>query len=60
MTPTEHEALIDRHERLMIEANDRTERQIHAAAFLAAIERRNAERTPEEVEHLEHERGLRA
>lgn len=58
MTAAEHEALIDRHELLMLEADNRTDRELHCRAFLAAIERRNAERTPDEVAELERQRGL--
>lgn len=46
MTPAEHDTLIERHERLLLEANSREDRIIHCRAFLAAIERKE-ERTYE-------------
>lgn len=60
MTPAEHEARIDKYERLMLEANNRTDRGMYATAFLLCIADRNSERTPDQVADIERERGLRA
>lgn len=59
MTPAEHEARIDSAERHMLEANNRTDRAMYAAAFLQAINERNDERTPEQIAELERQKGLR-
>jgi hypothetical protein len=59
MTPAEHEARIDTAERHMLEANNRTDREMFCRAFLQAIVERNAARTPDEVAQIETARGLR-
>jgi hypothetical protein len=59
MTLQEHEALIDRYERLMLEADNRPDRITHATEFLAAIRLRNDARTQQETEELERALGLR-
>lgn len=58
MTSAEHEARIDNFERLMIQADNRTDRQMFAEQFLQAIRERNESRTPEQVAEIERARGL--
>lgn len=59
MTPAEHEARIDKYERLMLKADNRTDRAMHAWAFVLCIQERNAERSPDELAEIERQRGLR-
>lgn len=59
MTPIEHEARIDMAERHMLQANNRTDRAMYAAAFVQAIQERNDDRTPDQVAELERQKGLR-
>jgi hypothetical protein len=56
---TDHEARIDAAERQMLQANNRTDREMFCRAFLQAIAERNAERTTDQVQQIEASRGLR-
>lgn len=58
MTAAEHEARIDSAERLMLQADNRTDRAMYAQQFIQAIQERNAARTPEMVAEIEQSRGL--
>lgn len=56
---TDREAEISRLQQERIQASTRAEKRMYGTQFLMAVIERNKERTPEQVEELERERGLR-
>lgn len=58
-TPEDLEAQISRAQECMQNATDPIDRREWQGKFLAAVSRRNAMRTPDQVAQIERERGLR-
>jgi hypothetical protein len=58
MSPTEHEAEIDRLQAAMVNAG-RANLRMMGDQFLMAVLARNAERTPEQIAELEQKLGLK-
>lgn len=60
MNTAAHESLIEAAFRRLVEATSVPDRRAAVAQLLELIRQRNAQRTPQEIERLERERGLRA
>lgn len=56
---TGRDAVVEAAFRMLLEARSAEERRDAGRFFTAAVRGRNAERTPQEVERLERQRGLR-